>query len=198
MKLRFSTTSPYVRKVRVVALEAGIELDLIPTAPWSPDTDLPKDNPLGKVPALLTDGGEVLYDSPVICEYLDARHSGRKLIPAAGGERWRQLCLQALADGVLDAALVCRIETAMRPEDKRWPQWVERQTAAVVRGLDALDQECASWGRDFLIGQIAAAVALEYVDFRQTTDWRAGRPALVAWYAGVAARPSLVATQPKD
>jgi len=135
MKLRFSPTSPYVRKVRIVALEAGIDLELIPTAPWAPDTDLPKDNPLGKVPALLTDGGEAIYDSPVICEYLDSQHSGRKLIPAAGGERWRQLCLQALADGILDAAVSARIELAMRPEDKRWPQWVERQNAAVLRGL---------------------------------------------------------------
>ena len=198
MKLRFSSTSPYVRKVCVVALEAGIDLELVPTSAWAPDTDLPKDNPLGKLPALITDGGEAIYDSPVICEYLDAQHSGRKLIPVAGGERWRHLCLQALADGILDAALALRIEGSMRPEDKRWPYWVERQTAAVLRGLDELEQECGVWGAEFLIGQIAVAAALDYLDFRRTTDWRVGRPSLAAWHAGVASRPSLVATQPKD
>ena len=198
MKLRFSPTSPYVRKVRIVALEAGIELELIPTSPWAADTDLPKDNPLGKVPALLSDGGEAIYDSPVICEYLDFQHSGRKLIPAAGGERWRQLCLQALADGILDAAVAARIEIAMRPEDKRWPQWVERQGAAVLRGLEALDQECGGWGGDFLIGQIAALVAIEYVDFRHSVEWRDRLPALAAWHAGWAGRASVIATQPKD
>jgi len=199
MKLRYSATSPYVRKVCVVAREAGIVLDLVPTNAWAPDTDLPQDNPLSKVPALIADGGEVLYDSPVIAEYLDSLHDGIKLVPPAGGERWRQLRLQALGDGILDAALAVRIESVMRPEDKRWPQWVERQTAAVLRGLDALDQECVAWGREFLIGQIATACALGYIDFRKTVaDWRAVRPALAAWYDEVKARPSLVATEPKE
>jgi glutathione S-transferase len=181
MILRHSPTSPYVRKVRMVALEAGLDshLELVPTLAWAPDTDLPKDNPLGKVPCLVTDGGEAIYDSPVICEYLDSLHGGRKLVPAGGGERWRHLRLQALGDGILDAALLVRIENSMRPEDKRWPGWVDRQTAAVTRGIDALEQEAAQWGDEFLIGQIAVVAALDYLDFRAILDWRAGRPA--AW-----------------
>ena len=140
MKLRMSTTSPYARKCLIVASEAGIDgrIERVPTSPWAADTDLPKDNPLSKIPTLITDDGDTLYDSPVICEYLDSLHSGRKLIPAAGSDRWRQLKLQALCDGLLDASVMVRVETATRPEDKRWPQWIERQKAAMVRGLDSL------------------------------------------------------------
>lgn len=200
MKLRYSTTSPFARKCLVVAFEAGLDkrVETVVTNAWAADTDLPKDNPLCKVPALTTDGGEVLYDSPVICEYLDSLHDGRKLVPAGGGERWRQLRLQALGDGILDAAVQVRIETAMRPEETRWPKWIERQTAAVTRGCDALEQECAGWGDEFLIGQITAACALGYMDLRKTADWRAGRPKLAAWYDKVSARPSMAATAPKE
>ena len=200
MKLRMSTTSPFARKVRMVAIEAGLEarVELVPTAPWAADTDLPADNPLCKVPALITDGGEALYDSPVICEYLDSLHGGRKLIPPAGGERWRHLRLQALADGITEAAVAVRVETFMRPEDKRWPKWSERQMVAVGRGLDALDRECADWGDEFLIGQVSAICAVAYVEFRALTDWRAGRPALAAWYDSCARRPSVAATVPHE
>ncbi|MEK7820711.1 MAG: glutathione S-transferase N-terminal domain-containing protein, partial [Pseudomonadota bacterium] len=112
MKLRFSPTSPYVRKVCVVALETGLfaRLDLAPTNVWAADTDIGRDNPLGKVPALATDGGEVLFDSPVICEYLDSLHDGAKLFPAAGGARWTALRRQALADGILDASVLRFLE----------------------------------------------------------------------------------------
>jgi len=200
MKFRTSVTSPYARKCLIVAIEAGIDgrLEQVPTAPWAADTDLPKDNPLGKIPALVTDGGEVLYDSPVICEYLDSLHGGRRLVPVSGGERWSQLRLEALADGILDAAVAARIEIALRPEDKRWPQWIERQNAAIDRGLDALEGECAAWGDSFLIGQIAAAAALGYLDFRAGPAWREPRPALAAWFARASQRPSVAATVPKD
>lgn len=198
MKLRLSTTSPFARKCVIVAHEAGIALEQVPTAPWAPDTDLPRDNPLGKVPCLVTDGGEAIYDSPVICDYLDAQHSGLKLIPAAGGERWRQLRLEALCDGILDAAVSVRIETHMRPADKQWTDWAGRQLCAVTRGLDALEQDCPTWGEQFLIGQITAVAALGYLDFRTILDWRATRPALAAWYEGVSARPSVAATVPHE
>jgi glutathione S-transferase len=200
MKLRLSSTSPFARKCLIVAMEAGIEsgIEQVTTAPWAAESDLPADNPLGKVPVLITDGGESIYDSPVICEYLDSLHGGRKLIPVAGGERWRHLRLEALADGITDAAVMVRIETAMRPEGLRWPHWVERQTNAVIRGLDALERDCADWGDDFLIGQIAALCAVGYVEFRKITDWRVGRPALAAWMDRMAARGSVVATEAKD
>ncbi len=200
MKLRMSTTSPFARKVRMVAIEAGLDnrIELVPTLPWAADTDLPADNPLCKVPVLITDGGEALYDSPVICEYLDSLHGGRKLIPPTGGERWRHLRLQALADGITEAAVAVRVETVMRPEDKRWPNWSERQVTAVARGLDALERECADWGDEFLIGQLSAVCAIAYVAFRAVVDWRAGRPALAAWYDSVAARPSVAATVPHE
>ncbi|MGE5545895.1 MAG: glutathione S-transferase family protein [Solirubrobacterales bacterium] len=199
MKLRYSTSSPFVRKVLLVAHETGLadRVEPVTTNAWAPDTDLVRDNPLSKVPALTTDGGETLYDSPVICEYLDSLHDGRRLFPAAGGERWTQLRLQALADGILDAAVQIRIETAIRPEGVRWPGWIDRQVAAIRRACDALEQECAGWGETFLIGQITTAAALGYLDFRGAVgEWRTGRPNLAAWYDRALARPSMQATQP--
>lgn len=200
MKLRYSTTSPFARKVLVVAHETGLaeRVECVVTNAWAPETDLVRDNPLSKVPALITDGGETLYDSPVICEYLDSLHDGRKLFPGAGGERWNQLRLQALADGILDAAVQIRIETAIRPEEFRWSGWIERQAAAINRALDALEQECGAWGSDFLIGQITVAVALGYLDLRMAVpNWRAGRPALTNWGERALSRPSMTMTEAK-
>ncbi|MEO0033999.1 MAG: hypothetical protein RLZZ501_22 [Pseudomonadota bacterium] len=199
MKLRTSATSPYVRKVWILAHETGLadRIEPVPTNAWDPATDLPADNPLGKVPTLLTEGGEALYDSPVICDYLDSLHDGPRLIPAGGGQRWVQKRLEALADGILDAALVVRNETTLRPADKRWPDWVERQQRAIARALDRLEEETPGWGETFLLGQIAVVAALGYLDFRfPEPDWRGGRPALAAWFARVSRRPSVAATVP--
>lgn len=201
MKLRHSPTSPYVRKCVIVAKETGLEarIEMSLTNVWAVDTDLPKDNPLGKVPALITDGGEVLFDSPVICEYLDSLHDGHKLVPVSGGERWAQLRLQALGDGIMDAALTKRIETTMRPEDKRWTSWIERQSMAISRSLDVLEDECVGWGNDFLIGQITVITALSYLDFRfAAEDWRSSRPKLTAWHVAISKRASVAETEPKD
>ncbi len=200
MQLRMSYTSPYARKCRMVAIETGLDdrIEMVATQPWAADTDLPRDNPLCKVPALLTRDAGTLYDSPVICAYLDSLHGGTPLIPAEGPERWRHLRLEALADGIIDAAVAIRVETAMRPEDKRWPHWAERQHKAVARGLDALESEAGDWGDTFLMGQIAALAALGYVDFRGILDWRADRPALAAWHQKAAERPSAIATEPKE
>ena len=199
MKLRVSSTSPYARKVCIFAIEAGVDkrIDLVPTMAWSPDTDLPKDNPLGKVPTLVLNNGHTLFDSHVICEYLDTLHTGPKLIPT-GENRIPQLRLHALADGILDASVSARIEGSIRPEPYRWQGWIDRQVAAVNRSLDELEKECSGWGEIFQLGQIAVITALGYVDFRMNMDWRKGRPNLTAWEAVASKRPSVVATVPKE
>jgi len=199
MKLRTSATSPYARKVWLVAFEAGLtdRIEAVPTNVWDPATDVTRDNPLGKVPALIADGGEAIYDSPVICEYLDSLHDGQKLVPPAGGARWTQKRLEALGDGILDALLAKRVETMMRPEEKRWSTWIERQDAAASRGLAQLEDEVASWGDTFQIGQITVIAVLGYLDFRfPETSWRERYPALAAWYAVLSQRPSVAATVP--
>jgi glutathione S-transferase len=202
MKLLYSPTSPYVRKVMILALERGLDrkIEKVPTAanPVQANRDLDKANPLGKVPALMLDNGTVLFDSPVICEYLDSRHKGAKLFPAAGARRFKALRLQALGDGMLDAALLARYETAMRPENLRWPEWVEGQKRKFAQGLDALEKEVADLGGGLNIGQVAVACALGYLDFRYADmNWRKGRPKLAAWYAKFAQKKSMQATQPQ-
>lgn len=201
MKLRYSTTSPYVRKVTVVALESGLDgrIERIVTNTGDPASDHDKDNPLGKVPALILDGGERLYDSPVICEYLDSLHDGPKLFPAAGPERWLALRQQALADGVLDAAVLRMLEQTRRPEPLRWDAWIALQGRKIRTALDQLEHEAEGLAGPLTIGRIAVACALGYLDFRAPDEgWRAGRPKLADWYAGVAERPSMRATVPRE
>jgi glutathione S-transferase len=200
MKLRYSTTSPYARKVLICALELGLRdrLDLIATSPFAADSDLPKDNPLGKVPVLITDAGVALYDSPVICEYLASLAPGSEILPAAGPERWQTLRLQALGDGIMDAALLVRLETR-RPPEQQSADWIGRQWAAIRRGLDAMERECGGWADSFTIGQIAAACALGYLVLRfAEEDWASPRPGLSRWFGETASRTSFVATEPRD
>ena len=198
MKLRFSQTSPYVRKVRALAIEAGIadRLQLVTTDPWHAATDLPDSNPLGKIPALETPDGMVLFDSPVICEYLDHLHGGAKLFPASGPARWQALRLQALGDGICDAAILRRLD-GMRPAGLQSTDWQERQRQAVARACDLLEAEIHDLGGPITIGQLAVACALGYLDFRFDADkWRDGRPKLAAWFADIAKRPSIAETAP--
>lgn len=200
MKLRYSPTSPYVRKVSVVALETGLDerIERIPTNVFDPETDVAKHNPLGKVPTLITEGGETLFDSPVICEYLDSLHDGIKLFPPVGGPRWTALRRQALGDGILDAG-VLRLLEGRRPEKERSPAWIERQAAAVKRGLDALEDEAEGLGGTITIGHIAIGCALGWIDFRLPDDhWRTGRPALAQWYEMFATRRSMEETVPRE
>ncbi|HYH40125.1 MAG TPA: glutathione S-transferase N-terminal domain-containing protein [Azospirillum sp.] len=198
MKLRYSATSPYVRKVMMVAIECGLDsgIELENTDAWSPETDLPKDNPLGKVPALILPVGPTLYDSPVICEYLDTLHDGPRLFPAPGPARWSALRQQALADGICDAAVLRRLESN-RPDGEKSPSWMERQRVAVGRACDTLESFADMLPANPTIGTLAILAALGYLDFRfASEDWRPGRPKLKAWFDKASDRDSYRRTMP--
>ena len=201
MKLYHSPASPFVRKALVAAHELGLAdaIEILPVA-MTPVKSVPalnEENPLGKIPALVLDDGTALYDSPVICEYLDTRHDGPRLFPAEGPERWTALRRQALADGLLDAAILCRYETFLRPEERQWSDWIEGQRSKFRRALDALEGEAENFGDTVDIGTVSAACAADYLDFRSLDDgWREGRPHLAGWLEGFAARPSMQATRP--
>jgi glutathione S-transferase len=204
MKLRYSPTSPYVRKVMVVALETGLaeRIERIPTtvAPTKPNDEVARENPLVKVPALTADDGLVLYDSPVICEYLDTLHDGPKLFPASGKARWLALRQQALGDGILDAAILGRYEI-LRPKEYQWQDWLDAQMRKVRGALAALEMEAEAGdlGGPLSIGQITIACALGYLDFRyQSEAWRTKHLRLAVWADEVAERKSIQLTLPKD
>ncbi len=200
MKLRYVAASPFVRKVEIMAMETGLEsrLERVPTALAEPGSGLSKENPLGKVPSLTLDDGTHLYDSPVICEYLDSLHGGTRMFPAAGPARWTALRRQALADGIMDAAVLRRGESR-RPATEQSPSFMASQKAKVAAALDALEAEAGEFPDGADIGLISIACALGYLDFRFAgEDWRAGRPRLAGWYERFAKRPSVQATKPKD
>ncbi|HTR84744.1 MAG TPA: glutathione S-transferase [Reyranella sp.] len=200
MKLYYSPGSPYARKVRIVALETGLhkKMDLVNVAlsPVAPNADVDKHNPIGKIPALSVKGMD-LFDSPVICEYLDNQHKGRKLFPRKGRERWVALRLQAMADGLLDAALLARYEGALRPDDKRWDEWSKGMMKKIDGILGQLDAETKSLKGKPTIGTISVACALGYLDFRFAShDWRSKHPKLAKWFNTMSKTPSIKATVP--
>lgn len=200
-RLYASTTSPFVRKVNVTAREVGlaheIEAVLVRPPPGTNHPQLQRENPLAKIPTLLEEGQPPLFDSPVICEYLDSLHEGRKLIPPGGPERWRVLRTQALADGILDAGILVFYEGIQRPPERAWQPWVDMQRAKAIEGLDALEREVPAAGAPIDLGQIAVACTLGWVEFRQALgDVRSARPALFSWYDGFRARESMRATEP--
>ncbi len=197
MKLHYSATSPYVRKVMACAIARGIDgqIERVPTNPHTSPASLLADNPLSKVPCLVTDDGLALFDSPVICEYLDSLEGGLPLFPP-GAARWRALKLQAVGDGILDAAVGRRGEQA-KPEEAARTAWMERQKAAVGRALDLLESEPPHRALD--IGSIAVACALGYLDFRFGAEpWRESHPKLAAWYAEFAKNKAIADTAPKE
>lgn len=199
LSLFWGSASPFVRKVMVLAHELGLEgqIDIRDSAahPVTRDARIQAFNPLAKVPAARTDDGVMLYDSRVICEYLDS-HAGGGLFPPAGPERWTALQRQALADGLLDAALLVRYEKLARPEALQWQQWIDKQLEKVGDALDAMAadpplSECHD------IGAISCACALGWLDFRfPQLRWRDNRPDLADWYAQFEMRPAMRATRP--
>jgi glutathione S-transferase len=202
MRLFYSGNSPFVRKVMVVAheleLAAGIEIDPTGAHPIDRKAPLVTQNPLGKVPTLVLDDGTQLFDSPVIAEYLASRSpKGITLLPASGPERWRVLMEQALADGMLDAALLARYEAMLRPKEQQFEPWVAGQMAkltAAVERMEALPVDPSP-----TIGSIAIACALGYLDLRfPTMNWRASHPKRARWLDVFAQRPSMKATEPAD
>jgi glutathione S-transferase len=202
MTLFYNPASPFARKVLILLHETG-QLDrvaLLPTqvSPVSPNATLNQDNPAGKLPALRLADGNVIHDSRVILEYLDTQHVGNPLIPREGSARWRRLTLASLADALLDAALLIRYETALRPPEKHWDLWLDNQAEKIQRSLAYFEQNAiAELSSHFDIAAISVAAARGYLDFRQPDlDWRNRCPHLANWFAEVSQRPSMQSTQP--
>ena len=201
MQLYYAGPSPYSRKVRVVLEEKGLgdRVTSIPVNPYEIPQGLSTANPLSKVPTLVDDGGRALYDSAVICEYLDAI-SGGGLVPPQGDARIEVLRRHALADGIIDAAFNVACEVNRRDEHERSPKWIAHWVAAVTRGVDALEAEIDDWPDALDLGHVAAGCALGYLDFRLPShlDWRQGRPRISAWYERFSTRPSMQGTGPES
>lgn len=200
MKLIASTTSPFARKVRVVLMEKNIPCDFIVDIPWNPDTEVPKFNPLGKVPVLVRDGGDTLYDSRVIVEYLEQVKAWPMLIPVEAEAMIAVKKFEALADGIADAAAAIFIERK-RPEAQQSADWIARQHAKIDNGLATLNTMVEGpWcmGTAFTLADIAAGSTLGYLAFRfPEIDWRGQYPALGALYARLSERDSFKATVPQ-
>src|SRR5471032_1259699 len=202
MTLFHNPASPFVRKVMVLLHETGqtdrVALQLSQLTPVSPDLALCEDNPLGKIPALRLADGNVIHDSRVILDYLDHQHVGNPLIPREGSARWRRMTLASMADGIMDAAVLVRYETAMRPAEKHCNQWLNEQRNKIRRTLAELEANAiAELASHFDIASISVACALGYLDFRHPDlQWRAANPQLADWYAKVSHRPSMLQTQP--
>ncbi len=195
MKLFFSPTSPYVRKCMVTAYEVGLvdALELLPASahPVSRDATIVGNNPLGKVPTLITDTGDALYDSRVICEYINNLGHG-KLLAREGALRWEALTLQSLGDGILDAALLIRYENHVRPEALRWTDWVKGKHDAIHTSLTYLNQHPEIFQREFHLGLLTVGCALWYLDLRYPElNWRTHYPTLASAVAVVMQRPSM-------
>ena len=201
MKLIGSTTSPYVRKVRIVLAEKKLEYTFLLENVWASDTTIQESNPLGKVPCLLMEDGGAMFDSRVIVEYLDTLTPVGKLIPALGRERAEVKCWEALADGVLDAAILVRLEKTLRPAEQQSDEWIERQMAKVHAGLKAMSSGLGDTpfcsGNHMTLADISVVCAVEWLSFRfPEIDWRSEYPNLAKLADKLAERPSFKDTIP--
>lgn len=194
-----AAASPFVRKVRVLIAEAGIDdvpFEIVATSPLSGENAINSANPLGKIPALTREDGPTLYDSRVITRYLDDR-ARAGLYPQA--RLWDTLTLESTADGIMEAAVGIVYERRYRPEEVQFAPWIEGQWGKITRSLDALERQWMSHLHGPIdMGQIAIACALAYLDLRHTDrDWRSGRDALTTWAEVFSARPAMLATAPE-
>ena len=200
MILYLSPLSPFVRKVMVLLVETGqlsdVEIVPVTTTPTPPMDELLVKNPLAKIPALERNDGATLYDSRVICAFLDAR-AGDKLYPS-GARKWEALTLEATADGILDAAVSITYEGRVRPKEKRWDGWTDAQWSKVIGGCSAINTRWMSHLSGPLdMGQVSVACALAYLDFRHDArGWREGNDALAVWYKDFNGRESMQMTAP--
>lgn len=195
MILRYSSASPYARKVRIAADMVGVadRIEIVTASTADPNDSLRSQNPLGKIPTLVLEDGSSLYDSRVIVDYLDHLSGGEKLTPSDPARRFEALRLQALGDGINDAALLMRYETFTRPEALRDAATIDLQQGKIDRALDALEAAPPSGAVN--IGHIAIACALGYLDLRFEGAWRAKRPRLADWHTAFAAKvPAFVAS----
>src|SRR5262250_1754002 len=196
MKLAYSPASPYVRKVTACAIARGINDKVERWKVGTTDPALLEFNPLSKVPTLILDDGTRLYDSPVICEYLDSIGSAPKLFPAAGPARWKALTQEALADGILDATQPRRRELTL-PQDEGCKDYIALQQGKVARAVVEFEKQAPSLGNLDTIGEITIGCALGYLDFRYANEpWRPNHPQLETWYAKVMKLPPLAQTMP--
>ena len=197
MKLLYQTHSPYARKALVFAHEAGLaqQIEVVhhETSPTRRNEQVFAENPLGKVPVLIRPGRPPIFDSDVICAYLDTLHSGRKLIPPEGEARWHALRLQAVAQGLADAGIQIRWETVRRPEPLRYPPLRDGYIQKVVASYDWLEREL-DVDSPVHVGHIALATCLDWLEFRELPNFREGRPRLAGWFDEFAKRPSMRAT----
>jgi glutathione S-transferase len=202
MKLIFSPTSPFVRKVRIAAIELGlidkIEFMPITVAPGQPnDQYMHEVNPLKKIPALILDNGDVIIDSYVIAEYLDELAGGGKLIPASGPARWKVKSDHSLLQGMLDSMLLCRYEKAVRPQGLQWQAWSDDHWNRAWQGMARFDKQADVLSRPLDIVQIALVCVLGYADFRfADCGWRKAYPNLDAFHEKMLARPSVKISLP--
>lgn len=197
MKLYYSPASPYARKIRVLLRELDLvgRVQEIIADPFANDAEFLAVNPLGKIPCLLTDEGQPLFDSDVIAAYLDSL-SGRPSLFAFGPARWSLETLNSLCAGLLDSAVALRVEKT-KPAEQQSPLWGERHRSAIVRGLEFLDARWESVPVGINAVTLVSACVLSYLDFRHPEiDWRARHPGLASWYAEFSARPSLRDTAP--
>jgi glutathione S-transferase len=196
VKLYNTPTSPYGRKVLITLIEKGLDTKTEVLPARTPEAELHKKNPLDKLPVLVTDEGEVLIESSLICEYLDEIGTGPKLLPSDARPRRKILQAQAVAQGVLDAVVLLRMEER-RTAEQRSKEWVERQTKKVDRGVPALEGLLANIGAGPTLAHITFACCLWFMEKHGIGgDWRKAAPRLAAWYDEFKKRPSFVATEP--
>ena len=206
MKVVAANASPFARKVRIIIEEQGLTdsveiVDPGAVTPVSNNEILNAASPLGILPVLVLDSGESIVDSRTICDYLNdvsTEQGAQSLYPEAQDERYQTRSLAALTDGMMDVAVAMRYETALRPAELQWPEWLEKQQEKLVRSLDYLESRVGGLAADrLMMGEIGVACILGYMDFRfPDTDWRAGRAGLATWFEKVSSRKSLQDTVP--